>query len=243
MRFRKLGVLLVAILASVGLYSPAHAQVPPGVYVPEAICVVTGSVQLADGGSLPAAESFPLGTEDGAESFTFVGVNIVCAGAVTGVCPVGANGSTEQGFPTSGFTGTFDSAQPGGAPCTTGQTCKGDVGGTGLISWAPGLGGVPMPTTHLPPSDEGFPLDPPWSFTAGNLILAGLDEVNCTAAAPLPGITDGDGLLALAAVPVPVPVSGGCEDADLFPVPAPVVYCSLQLAGVAVLLAETPDGA
>jgi hypothetical protein len=237
MRFRKLGVLVAAaVLASSGLYAPARGQVP-STYLPEALCLITGIVQLTDGGA--PLEKIPPGKEDyGPETTTFTSIAVACAGLVTGLCPTVATGSTDQGSPTGGFAGSFILGPvPGLCP----QTCSGYVGGPALITW---VGATP--TLHLPPSGDDPiagvpPVDGSWSFIAGNAILGSLEEVNCTpgAGGVPPGFTDADGLLALTGTPIPVPVSSGCEDTDQFP--PPMAYCSLAVAGVAVFLGESSD--
>jgi hypothetical protein len=217
---------------------PVTSPPPPATAnVPMATCIVTGTIQLSDGGAV-TGEGNLLGSEDGSESFTFTSALFVCAGAVSGACSVTASGGTEQGSPTSGFSGAFTS----NGPCSgTGQTCSGSMGGPGLISWA---GNPPVPTFHVPPfGDEGSPADGPWSFIAGNQMLGSIEELNCTGAIDSAlDIHDGDGLLALTATPVPVPISGGCEDVDQFPTGAP--YCSLVVSGTAIFMNEVPpDGA
>jgi hypothetical protein len=235
MRVRKLGILVAAAMAALGLYStPAHAQLPEldEAYAPTAVCVVAGTVQLSDGVVIPPQAENP---EDEGGTYSFSNVLLVCAGVVTGNCSAQSDGTTAGLSPTSGFMGDFHTDC---AP--TGQHCDGQIGGPALAPT-----GTPPPPPPLP---AGFP-DGQWSFTAGPLLLASLDEVTCTpgpVAGLPPGISDGDGLFAALAAPNPA-APATCEDVTApnpAPAPAGLLYtpfCGIVIAGVAVLLTEVID--
>jgi hypothetical protein len=248
MRFPKLGVLLAITLAAVGLAPPAHAQVPGDVYAPVAVCVVVGTVHLTDGVVVPFLSEAPEGDIGG---YGFSQVAMACAGLLSGVCHATSGGNTSGTNPTSGFSGTF------GINCDapSNQTCN-RPGDTAVIGGPPLLGNTPPLPGGLP---AGFP-DGQWSFSAGPLLLASLDEVSCTSLLGLPAITDADGLFAAVAAPFGVPSvltpltptdpAGTCEDAlnaageSTAVAPVALVWCDIAIAGVGVILQEVadPDG-
>ncbi|MEA3076126.1 MAG: hypothetical protein QOF60_1034 [Actinomycetota bacterium] len=245
MRFRKLGLLVAVLAAALGL-SPLAAQaqveLPPqlggdgtGVYVPVAVCVVVGQVHLSDGGAIPDGATFALlggdNEDEGRGNYAFIGVTVVCVGVITGACTVTSDGTTDNTDGTSGFDGHFN------ATCVPGQSCDGRVGGPAITQAT--LGPPPGPPLVGP---SGL-LDAPWSFTAGPVILGGLDEVHCTAG-PLgvpPEFFDYDGIVSLAAAPLFVPVGpNDCEDASAPDITPSLVYCQIEVAGVAVITMEVP---
>jgi hypothetical protein len=226
MRVRKLGILVAAAMATLGLYStPAHAQLAD-VYVPTAVCVVVGTVHLSDGVVIPP-QAEQAETGDPASTYSFANVLLVCAGVVTGSCPAQSDGTTDGTTPTSGFSGDFHTDC---AP--TGQHCDGAIGGTAVnqnnvTTWDP---------------------DSAWSFTAGPLLLASLEEVTCSpgsVAGLPPGVSDGDGLFVAVAGPNPLD-RANCEDVNN-PEPDPTLgalytpFCGIVVAGVAVILTNVVD--
>jgi hypothetical protein len=221
-----LGLSPIAAQAQVELAPPVGDG--PGVYVSVAFCIVVGQVDLSDGGTIPEGAPWTDNEDEGPGTYVFKGT-VVCAGVVSGVCPTASAGTTDNTDGTSGFDGTFIAG-----PCVPpGQICNGRVGGPAINQ--NNFTGPPF----IGPSGL---LDAPWSFTAGQVILGGLDQVNCTAG-PLgvpPGISDGDGIVSLEGSPLLFQPTAPCEDAGGEGLLAASWYCSIEVSGVAVITQEVP---
>ena len=209
MRARKLGVLLATALAATGLPSarPAQAQMLP----PVEVCIVIGKVSF---GAMQTA-SFPGTAPAVATTYTFVGVQLICAGnRGFGICAALSPGAWDPASPplSGGFSGTYQYV------CTVGG-CSGNVGGPRSSL---NVGGE-----HLPP----VPPFGPWSYTRGPFILGWLD---CAGEDP-----DSFGAIALVSLPdlwLPnFSQSVGDLDGDGIP-DVTTRYDCILIGGVAIIL-------
>ncbi|MEA3077167.1 MAG: hypothetical protein QOF60_2075 [Actinomycetota bacterium] len=209
MGLRKLGIVVALSLVALGLTAPgAQAQLEPEVYAPVAVCLFFGQIVFSDGIVISTTVEPP---EDEQGTYAYVNSSVVCAGVVTGTCPMFSSGNSQ---PDGTFSGTFTI----GSCSLTGQSCTGQIGGPG---------GTPNP-------------DGPFSMVLGTIVVASVDELACSSFGALPGLSDGDGLIAGVAAPNPSDTPT-CEDAAT-PPPA-IVLCSVLVAGVGVFLQEVPPDA